>query len=225
MEVMSDHRATERVQPSILGGMASAGRFAALGAVLFVGGHEWREPAKEPAKEAYVSTEAQCDACEDPGSLPPGTQLVGRRLRIRREGVHDVIVRIVRRDGAVELDVNGKTYGLQDAMNVSVGRAIGKVEMGEGDVSVHAPEYGVALVTRAEIERVLDQLAHAESSVVTAEVSTRFTPKPGTALGAAIAMKRMWNGWKEGDLESCDVTFVRKEPAAQALAMAGNLTE
>lgn len=220
MEVFKDHRATEKVQPSIIGGMASAGRFAVLGATLFIGGHEWKEPAKERAKETYVSTESQCDGCDDPGELAPGTQLVGRRLRIRREGVRDVVVRIARRDGAVELDVNGKTYGLQDTLNVSVGRAIGNVEMGEGEVSVHAPEYGIAIVTRAEIERVLDQLADAESPVVTADVRTRFTPKPGTALGAAIAMKRMWDGWKEDDAESYDVTFVRRDPATGALAMA-----
>ena len=220
MEVFKDHRAAESVQPSIIGRLRTAGRFAVLGSALFLGGHEKRESIDPVPTPEFIATEAPHDDCDDPATLPPGTPLVGRRLRIRREGVRDVVVRIVQRGGALELDVNGKTYGLQDTMNVSVGREIGSVDMGDGDVSVHAPEYGIALVTRAEIERVLDRLAEAESPVVTADVRTRFTPKPGTALGAAIAMKRMWNGWREGDPESYDVTFVRTNPTVGALAMA-----
>lgn len=221
MEVSKDHRAAEKVQPSIIGGMKTAGRFAVLGLALTLGGHDTKQPHAASAPADTVQRD--CDGCDDPSTLAPGTPLVGRTLRIRRDDVRDVIVRIIRRDGALELHVDGKAYGLQDTMNVSVGRAIGTVEMGDGEVSVHAPEYGVAIVTRAEIERVLYRLADAESSVVTADVSTRFSPKPGTALGAAVAMKRMWNGWTEGEPESYDVSFVRRDPEPVTLAMtAGN---
>lgn len=219
MEVFRDHRA-ERATPSVLGGMAAAGRFAVLGAALFLGGHETREPPpREGGGREAVHEELACDGCEDPGTLPRGTSLVGRRLRIRRDGVRDVIVRIVRRNGAVELDVNGKRYGIQDTMNVSVGREIGAVEMGDGEVKVVAPEYGIALVTRAEVEAVLDRLADAESPVVTAGVRTVFTPKPGTALAGAIALRRMWNGGESDGPETYDVTFVRTNPPT-TLAMA-----
>jgi|GEM_PF-5066818 len=208
MEVFKDHRAAESVQPSIIGGMKTAGRFAVLGLALTLGGHETKPPHIPAARPDSMLD--YCNGCDDPSELAPGTSLIGRRLRIQTADTREIIVRIIRVGGEVQLDVDGKRYGIKGIPGVNVGQAIDAVKMGDGDVTVDAPEYGIARVTRAEIERVLRTLADAESSSVTAEVETRLSVKHGTLLAATLGLSRMLSGWHEGDPERFDVGFVRE---------------
>lgn len=217
MEVSKDHSATEGTRPSLVGGIAAAGRFAVLAAALTLGGHERpMQPAHKPA--ADVAEGSLCDGCEDPSTLAPGSSLVGRRLRIVREGARDLVVSIFRDRGAIAIDVNGKRYGLQKFTGVAVGEKIDAVEIDGDDVRISSKEYGHARVSRAAIEAVLDKLAASESGTVTADVSARFDPAPGTLVHAGIAAKRYFSG-HDGGPEAFDVTFEREDPPT-ALASA-----
>lgn len=188
--------------------LATVGRLAVLGTALAWTGHD-----EKPAAPARAHIEQKCDGCDEPSMLAPGTSLVRRTIVLRRERVRDLIVRITREHGAIRLDVDGKTYGIKDnpmAVGVRIGEIIDDVTIGDGTVRLSAPGYGEATVARAEIERVLDMLADAESATVNANVDARFTPEPGTALAAAVGTKRWWSGWKEGESETFDVAFERK---------------
>lgn len=214
MEVLKDHSAKEEAQPNIVGGIKSAARFAVLAGALSIYGHDTAPPQRYATHPD--TAENECDGCDDPSALESGATLIGRRLLLKREGVRDMIVRIVRRDGSVEIDVDGKTYGIQETFGVEVGKKITSIDMRGGDVSIVSHEYGEAIVSCAEIERVLDALARSQSQEVTANVDARFTPQPDTVVAASLNMKRWCNGW-DGGPEAFGVTFVRTN-APTALA-------
>jgi hypothetical protein len=209
MEVVKDHSAKETVQPSLVGGIKTAARFAMLAAALGVYGHDATPPRQHARAPDTVGT--ACDDCDDPANLESGTSLIGRRLLLKREGVRDLVVRVVRRNGALEIDVDGTTYGIQETLGVRAGEKITAIDMDRGDVKIVSAEYGDAIVTRAEIERVLGQLADARSREVTANVDARFTPQPGTVVAASLGVKRWCNGY-DGGTEAFGVTFERVEP-------------
>ena len=164
-----------------------------------------------------------------PDDLEPGRalDLVGSRLLIPGETRfvdgkeapgEDIELDVRRRDGEMELVVNGKAYRIQDTMNVEVGKSIVSATLTDGVVTVVTTTHGTAKVDRPEIDRIVRQLAGAAHSPVPVSVSTNFAPE-GALLSGSIAISRMYRGWKEGDKESYDIGFERVEPD-QRLAMA-----
>lgn len=214
MEVVKDHSATQESEPAKVGKLTAAARFAVLAFALTINGDGYTPGRIEGDKPDTAVSE--CDECEDPAMLAAGSSLIGRRLLLKREGVRDLIVRVVRRNGAVEIDVDGKTYGIQQTLGVAVGKKITAIDMDVGCVKITSEEYGEAIVARTEIERVLGQLADSRSQEVTANVDARFTPQPGTVVATSIAMKRWYDG-HDGGPETFGVTFERTE-APTALA-------
>lgn len=217
MEGSDGRRAESERRARTPGTVGSLARFTVLGAALLLGGDARRPATERPAAPANAATEeaAPDSPYEHIADLPPGTALVGRHLRIVRDGREDLLLSVRRRDGALELAVNGKEYAVQDSVllpNVSIGRAIDAVDLQDGFVRLLSAEFGDVDVPRAEVERVLDLLDASESPVVSASVNVHFRPKEGTPLAAGIAMRRMWNGWKEGDPESYEIGCVRKNP-------------
>ncbi len=209
MEVEKDHSATPESGSPSVGKLRAATRFAVLALVITIGGYALYPKKAVPDQPDTVVTE--CEDCDDASTLESGESLIGRRLLVKREGVHNLIVHVVRRNGAVEIDVNGKTYGIQKTLGVAVGKKITAIDMDGGDVKITSEEYGDALVTRAEIERVLGKLADANSQEVTANVDARFTPQPGTVVAASLSMKR-WCDDYNGGPESFGVTFELMNP-------------
>jgi hypothetical protein len=211
MEVLQDHTATRESEPPKVGSLTAAARFAVLAFALTINGD--RYTPSRIAADAPDTAVSECDGCDDPATLAPGTPLIGRRLRVNVDGSRQLIVRVLRHDGAVEIDVDGKTYGIQETLSVAVGKKITAIDMDEGGVKIISKEYGVAIVTRAEIERVLNQLADAHSYEVTANVDALFTPQPGTVVAASLGMKRWYDG-HDGGPETFGVTFERVDPPA-----------
>jgi hypothetical protein len=211
MEVVKDHSAPQESGSASVGKLTAAARFAVLAFALTINGDGYT-PGRIAADPPDTAV-SECDGCDDPSTLSPGDTLIGRRLLLKREGVRDLVIRVVRRNGAVEIDVDGKTYGIQHTLGVAVGKKITAIDMDAGGVKVTSEEYGAAIVTRAEIERVLGQLADANSHEVTANVDALFTPQPGTVVAASLGMKRWCNDYKGGP-ESFGVTFERADPPA-----------
>lgn len=214
MEVVKDHSATQESEPAKVGKLTAAARFAVLAFALTINGDGYTPDAI--ATDQPDTAVSECDGCDDPATLAPGTSLIGRRLRVNVDGSRQLLVRVLRRDGAVEIDVDGKTYGIRKTLGIAVGKKITAIDMGDGDVRIASAEYGVAIVTRADIERVLAELADARSHEPSTTVDARFTPEPDTVLAASIAAKRWYEGWKGGP-ERFDIAFERVD-ASTALA-------
>lgn len=167
------------------------------------------------------------DRWENPDDLAPGTSLIGKRLRIAGETmvidghvVHaeDCMLEVHRHLGELQLTIDGRTYRIQDTMNVDVGRSIVSANITNNVVTIVTNNHGTAHVDRCEVERIVHILRRSPDAVVRVAVSTQFAPE-GAVLCSAIGFCRMCRGWKPGDSEIYDIGFEVVEPD-QALAMA-----
>lgn len=218
MEVMNDAVATEKRSPETIGGMRSLGRFVVLGLLLAVPG-DATHTAKNPPR-----AEARADVADDQGEFDPSSlergeeaELIGKSIRIVRDGRPDAVVSIRRRRGEVELSMNGNAYRIRDAMNVNVGGAIVSATLRDGIVTIATTEHGTAKVRWSEAERIALMLdGRPDASMA---VSTVFEPQ-GAALCGAIALRRWYNGHTPGDEETYDLAFDRVDDGRDELALA-----
>lgn len=125
-------------------------------------------------------------------------------------------VSIERRNGVVELSVNGNTYRIRDTMNVNVGAAIVSATLRDGIMTIVTTEHGTAKVRWSEVERIAGTLDGRTN--VDQTVSTIFDPQ-GTALCGAINLRRWYKGHAPGDEETYDLAFDRVDTSTEELAM------
>ncbi len=235
MEVREGHRAEEKMQPSVLGGLTTASRFAVLGMLMTMGGDDRmadRPAAPLKSKTQYISTNVESTLAEtwtNPDDLRLGEtmDLIGQQLLIVGETRimdgkeikdEDIELEVRRSDGEIELIVNGKAYRIQDSMSVDVGKSILSAELTDGIITIVTDKHGTAKVDKSEVKRIVRDLAAAQHSPVRLGVSTNFAPE-GMVLSSTIAISRLCRGWKEGDKECYDIGFEALEPDS-ALAMA-----
>lgn len=224
MEVIRDHSAPTKALPSMLGGVQAAGRFAVFAAMLTIGGDRVPDaPICRPASVRIAQEKTPTIERIDPNTLKHGEtlSLIGKKLRIPREGRPDLLVDIGQHDGELEVTVNGKTFRIQDTMNVAVGKSIVSAELCDGVLTITTTEFGTAKVDRSDVDDILDELAKADTTKpAVAKVSTNFAPE-GFLLTNAINASRYCRGWKEGDKETYDIGFLCiHDTSDTALAMA-----
>lgn len=212
MEVLRGHSAIERILPSITSGIRGASRFAVLAAILTISGDDGKPDRPNPFLASLPRDVApkEIDPWERPDALADGTSLIGKKLRIDGETScengtetkgEDILLEVRLRDRELELVVNGKTYRIQDAMNVEVGKSIVSADITDGVITIVTTEHGTAKVDRTEVERIVRQLAGATGDTVPVDVCTLFEPK-GAILTGSINVNRWCRGWKPGDKET-----------------------
>lgn len=216
-----NHAAVARESPSrtVFDRLRTTGRFAVLGVILAIPGHD---PSCHQHSHSCVTTTKETTTNDapwlDPNSVETGetVQLIGRGIRITREGEPDMYVLIERRNGVVELSVNGNTYRIRDTMNVNVGAAIASATLRDGIMTIVTTEHGNAKVRWSEVERIASTLDGRTN--VDQTVSTIFDPQ-GTALCGAINLRRWYKGHTPGDEETYDLAFDRVDTSTEELAM------
>jgi hypothetical protein len=220
MEVMHGHRAPERAQPSIIGGLTATGRFAVLGIIMAIGGDDRiTDRVAGPRPIAEKSAEASPEMLwEDADTLPDGTSLIKKKLLITRAGKEPIRLEAHVTNDGLELIVNGKPYTIEDTMNVDVGKSIMSATVTGDLITIETTEHGTARVERSEVKRIIGELDDAETERVPVDVLTLFDPK-GMLLSNTIGATRWCRGWKEGDKETYRIGFERKT-TENALAFA-----
>ena len=196
MEVMSDHRALEQrtvVDPGTINPLL---RRIVLGIALAIGG----------------------SGCGNVGT-PPGainaqrTSLIGKTIQLQREGREDLVVNVLRSNGAIEIIVGNKTYVIPEhplVPGMPIGESISNVEMDDKTVWITS-SYADIELTRAEATRVLEQLETFDGDTLSGNASVVMTPKDAT-LEALVCTQRLFTGTKHGDTESYPIGFSRKKP-------------
>lgn len=207
MESFRHDIAPETRRPTMFASLRTACRITILGMLPCLGGDLQQRPSRIDECPAYAAVAQDAEAPFIPyEGIAAGNSLIGTRI-LYGDTLH---LEIHQRDGELELSVNGKRYGMQETMGVAVGKTINTVTAEENGICIRAAEYGDASVNQTVMNDVLTELSVSNTPTVTINVSTHFTPCEGTPLATAMCMRRMWKGWKKGDPESFDVTFIRK---------------
>ena len=210
--------AQETPSRTVIGRLLNAGRFAVLGVVLALPAHDpvlHRHP-HSPIDIPRETTDDDAWLDLDSVDAADTVQLIGKNIRIARENASDLHVAIRRRNGEVELSVDGTSYRIRDTMNVNVGATIASASLHDDIVTITTTEHGTANVRWEEVMRIarmLDGRWNAETTV-----STVFEPQ-GAALCGAIGLRRWYKGHTPGDEETYELAFDRVDAPSEEVAM------
>lgn len=218
MEVFDDHSAAERVQPSIIGHLKTASRFAVLGWLASLGSDRplpppsvSHEAAIQISKPSYV----RFDDLEN-------QSLIGPPIGVERVDGDAILVQIWRTRDDLLMTVNGKEYRIQKhrlAPHVRMIDAINTITHTPADVEVVSHEYGVANVERPHVQTMLETLSSSNERFVPITIPARFKAREGTMVAMAIALDRWRRGTDGSKEELFEITFERTQIEEHALAM------
>lgn len=196
MEVERDHRAIERGRVSDSGTVNGLLRHVVLGVALAIGA-------------------GGCAAVNAPSSAVNAqrTSLIGKTIRLQREGRADLVLSLRQTNGTLEIAVGEKTYVIPQHPLVPgkpIGESISNVEMDDATVWITS-SYADIELSRAEATRLLEEMEAFDGEALSTDASVVMTPKDAT-LDTMVKAQRLFTGGRQGDTESFPIGLSRKKP-------------